>query len=208
MQNPEKFEHSTKMMEDLLMPFRQLLTMQKGSNMNQISRTEAIKQLCFKKLTALSAERRESHILDWWGIDEDDAEFSLLSADLQSQMLNSDEPPSDSENSNYDELILIALQAELKGVTNIFLSENLVTMGLGDNEVCGELEQLEICPCCEYQTLESRGEYNICGLCGWEDNDVNEVAQYSGPNHMTLGEAKSKFIEDAGNLPLDKWVKA
>jgi len=123
-------------------------------------------------------------------------------------MLKSDDPPIDSESSKYNELILIALQAKFRGVTNTFLSESMTTTELGEYEVCGEIESLEVCPCCEYRTLESRGEYDICCLCDWEDNGVNDVAQYSGPNHMTLGEAKEKFAENMGGLPLDKWVKA
>lgn len=25
------------------------------------------------------------------------------------------------------------------------------------------------CPCCGYKTLDSRGEYDICSVCFWED---------------------------------------
>jgi len=190
------------------MPSRQLSTTPRGSDINQISRNEAVHRLCEKKLSTLSRECRESHILDWWGIDREDAEFSLLSSELQCQMLKNDEPPSDSENSKYNELIFIALQAKFTGVTNTFLSQSMVTTGLGEYDICGEIERLEVCPCCEYRTIESRGEYEICGLCDWEDNGVTDVDLHSGPNHMTLGEAKEKFAETKGSLLLEKWVKA
>lgn len=176
--------------------------------MNRINRAEAVRQVCNKQLSMLDTQHRESHILDWWNIDEGDAEFSLLSVELQNQILKSDEPPSDSENYKYNQLILIALQAKLKGVTNTFLSESMAMNGLGKNEICGELEQLHACPCCEYRTLNTQGEYEICGLCGWEDDGINEITRYSGPNHMTLGEAKGMFIENMEELPLSKWVKA
>jgi len=192
----------------MLTPSKPQLTSQKGCDVNQISRNDAIYKLCKKKLSSLDTESRESYILDWWGIDEDDVEFSSLSAELQRQMLANEDPPNDSENYKYDELIIIALSAEFKGVTNAFLAENMITMGVGTYKVCGELEPLEICPCCEYRTLNSRGDYEICRLCNWEDNGADQLEQYSGPNHMTLGEAKKQFSENMGSLPLGKWMNA
>ena len=53
------------------------------------------------------------------------------------------------------------------------------------------------CPCCDYFTLEERGDYSICPMCFWEDDglDVDELEQHSGPNHMTLREARKNFLE-------------
>ena len=176
--------------------------------MNQINRNMAIEELCKKKLFSLDSQNRESYIMDWWGIDEDDHEFFRLSTELQSEVLANDNPPKDSNLSKYDELILVALFSEFKGVTNAYLIESMVAMGLGTYEVSGVIEILEVCPCCMYRTLEFRDNYNICGLCNWEDNGVNDIKIYSGPNHMTLGEAQDKFTESMADLPLGKWVKA
>jgi hypothetical protein len=51
------------------------------------------------------------------------------------------------------------------------------------------------CPCCDYFTLDRRGEYLICPVCFWEDdgNDLSNLDRHSGPNHMTLGEARKNF---------------
>ena len=51
------------------------------------------------------------------------------------------------------------------------------------------------CPCCDYFSLEDRGEYSICKLCFGEDDglDVAQVDRYSGPNHMTLREGRRNF---------------
>jgi hypothetical protein len=190
------------------MLFKQQLIMQRGCNMDRISRNDVITKLCMRKLSSLTKEDRDSYILDWWGIDNEDVEFSKLSAELQHQILENEDAPDDSENCKYDELILIALSTEYRGVTNTFLAKSMAMMGLGTYDVYGDVEKLEVCPCCNYRTLDSRGDYDICGLCNWEDSGVEEDGQYSGPNQMTLGEAKELFSNNMRNLPLDKWVKA
>ena len=53
------------------------------------------------------------------------------------------------------------------------------------------------CPCCRYLTLASRGDYDICPVCFWEDDgqddhDADEVR--GGPNYeLSLTEARSNF---------------
>lgn len=66
------------------------------------------------------------------------------------------------------------------------------------------------CPVCDCWTLESRGEYRICPVCFWEDDDfedlicvgvvpaserdVDPLDRYSGPNHgETLRTARANF---------------
>jgi hypothetical protein len=52
------------------------------------------------------------------------------------------------------------------------------------------------CDCCEYLTIEEPGMYEICPICGWEDQDQlfsdPEDAETS-PNHMTLAEAQENY---------------
>jgi hypothetical protein len=55
------------------------------------------------------------------------------------------------------------------------------------------------CPCCAYPTLTERDEYEICPLCGWEDDnqddpDADQV--WGGPNSdYSLSEARRNFAE-------------
>ncbi len=176
--------------------------------MRRIKRTEAIEKICESRLLTLNLGERESIILSWWGIDEEDIEFSSLSDQIRCQILENDEPPVSYENSMYDELILIALFSEYKGVRNTFIAEMMLAMSLGTYQVEGEVEPLEACPCCKYRTLEARGEYHICGLCYWEDCGVDEADQYSGPNHMSLGEARETLSRKWDKLPINKWLHA
>ena len=55
----------------------------------------------------------------------------------------------------------------------------------------------EQCPCCDFISLAERGNYLICKVCFWEDNgqDIDELDEHSGPNHITLREARSNFKE-------------
>ena len=51
------------------------------------------------------------------------------------------------------------------------------------------------CLCCGYLTLSERpsGTFEICPVCFWEDDGTLEASSGSGPNHMTLGEARANF---------------
>ncbi len=53
------------------------------------------------------------------------------------------------------------------------------------------------CPCCGYLTLEERGYYEICYLCGWEDDGQDDPyadENWGGPNgDCSLTEARENF---------------
>lgn len=51
------------------------------------------------------------------------------------------------------------------------------------------------CPCCGYKTLPSRGDYDLCPVCWWEDEGTGPW-EYSGPNNETLDEAQQAFLAD------------
>ncbi|MFJ2682308.1 CPCC family cysteine-rich protein [Pseudomonas sp. NPDC087342] len=175
--------------------------------MTNIHRNTAIKILIKEAFSTLTHDARESCILNWWGINENDLEFSLLSKELQHQLLANEELPTDTQNKLYDELVIVALSCEYKGVTNAYITGLLHKMGMSGYEVDGDVERLEACPCCGFRTLPSRSNYDICGLCSWEDNGVNDINRYSGPNRMKLGEAKEQFLTNMNALPLNKWAK-
>lgn len=53
------------------------------------------------------------------------------------------------------------------------------------------------CPCCKYLTLTTRGWYEICPVCGWEDDgqddhDAEELR--GGPNKVSLQKARSNYL--------------
>lgn len=57
---------------------------------------------------------------------------------------------------------------------------------------------LYTCPCCGYKTLseERRGSYDICGICGWEDDDIQfrDPDYEGGANVESLREAQQNYL--------------
>ncbi len=53
------------------------------------------------------------------------------------------------------------------------------------------------CPCCKFRTLHSRGEYEICQVCFWEDDGQDEHdadVVRGGPNHdLSLRQGQLNF---------------
>jgi hypothetical protein len=53
------------------------------------------------------------------------------------------------------------------------------------------------CPCCKYRTLQSRGDFEICKICFWEDDGQDEHdadVVRGGPNyHLSLRQAQANF---------------
>ena len=62
------------------------------------------------------------------------------------------------------------------------------------------------CPCCGFATLaEPLGSHEICGRCGWEDDEVQQrwPAYRGGANRASLCEAQAEFLRRAGaNAPV------
>lgn len=53
-----------------------------------------------------------------------------------------------------------------------------------------------ICPCCEFFTLHSKGEFEICEVCFWEDDPVQRMNPdyFGGANKVSLNQGKKNFI--------------
>jgi len=53
------------------------------------------------------------------------------------------------------------------------------------------------CPCCGYVTLPERGEYDICPVCFWEDDGIDDpdFDPSLSPNHMTLRQGRQNFLK-------------
>jgi hypothetical protein len=80
------------------------------------------------------------------------------------------------------------------GVVNAYLERRLAALGHAVS-VEGQVEDLRACRCCEFRTLPHAGEYDICPVCFWEDDGSSSEDAFSGPNRMTLREARAGFAE-------------
>jgi Cysteine-rich CPCC len=63
------------------------------------------------------------------------------------------------------------------------------------------------CPCCGYLTMreETRGTYEICPVCNWEDDGVQfaDPSFWGGANIQSLNEARENFREFGAALRED-----
>ncbi|WP_036669020.1 CPCC family cysteine-rich protein [Paenibacillus sp. HW567] len=160
-----------------------------------MNREEAIAAILKSAIEDLSKEEREEILIDWWGIDQDDPEFDKLPEILQSEMLQFDEPQRDAMDEVYNALLFVALRKKYLGVRNEYLSKIVSVILQVNQEVEGLQEELYSCPCCEFKTLPTKGEYYICPVCYWEDDGNRDPNYYSSPNHMTLAQACDNFIK-------------
>ena len=57
-------------------------------------------------------------------------------------------------------------------------------------------EVLLPCPCCGSNQITEQGGYEICDICGWEDDPVQSAdPSYSGgANKKSLNEAKREWL--------------
>jgi len=54
---------------------------------------------------------------------------------------------------------------------------------------------METCPCCGYKTLSERGAYEICPICFWEDDALqeNDPDAVGGANKVSLHQAQQNY---------------
>ena len=96
------------------------------------------------------------------------------------------------------------------GITNEYLSSLIETISGNRIEVIGEVEELYKCPCCGYNTLteefnKSKGTgYDICPLCGWEDDGTTDIDEYRSINKGSINDYRKKI---ATNSITNKWLK-
>lgn len=165
------------------------------SEVKKMNRDEAIAIILKSMIDDLSKEEREEILIDWWGIDQEDPEFYKLPETLQTEILQYDEPQKDAMDVVYNALLFEALRKKYLGVKNEYLSRKVSVILQFNQEVEGLQEELYSCPCCEYKTLPTKGEYFICPVCFWEDDGNVDPNYYSSPNKMTLAQARDNFIK-------------
>lgn len=158
-----------------------------------MTREEAKQQLAAARLPLLDEEDREGLLMEWMVLSDDEDELVLPPDAIPDEDFS--EEIVDPSLSKYDPLILQAIQQELKGVTNDYLKNQLIAMGVQADSVEGEVEEMESCPCCGYLALEKRKMYEICPVCYWLDDETEGEETYSDDNEMTLKQARENFAQ-------------
>lgn len=59
--------------------------------------------------------------------------------------------------------------------------------------------ELNPCPCCGSRIFTSLGQYEICNVCGWEDDPVQSTdPNYGGgANKQSLNQAKKEWFANS-----------
>jgi hypothetical protein len=63
------------------------------------------------------------------------------------------------------------------------------------------------CPCCGRATLETRGQYEICPVCFWEDDgqdNADASVARGGPNRVSLVEGRANFLRFGASVEADR----
>ncbi|MEX2975904.1 CPCC family cysteine-rich protein [Serratia fonticola] len=158
--------------------------------MKKISRKLALTHLAIIKITQCSEEDVDNIIsAEYLNEDGESIEYSDIFDDsIQEFLLN------------------YFIDVKLKGFINEYLQGYLEGLYKEPFSVVGKEDDLEECPCCGYLTLPSRGDYDVCSVCYWEDDGKpsSELDSYSSVNHSTLREYREKFEEknaELNNIP-------
>ena len=58
-----------------------------------------------------------------------------------------------------------------------------------------DIERRFSCPCCGEKVFTARGEYEICGVCGWEDDPIqfSKPDYTGGANTLSLNQARQAW---------------
>jgi hypothetical protein len=110
-----------------------------------VKRAQAIALLVEAELPALTRAERESMLLDYWALDEDDDEFGELPELLRAELRRGGDP-GDPMAAKYEPLLALALRARYIGVVHAYLEAALARLGHGAVKVEGTVELLEPCP--------------------------------------------------------------
>jgi hypothetical protein len=174
-----------------------------------LGREQAIRLIAETQTRSLSLEERESLIRDCWMCSLSGDEYSSISDEVRKE-IDDEIELTDFSSEKYTPLIVVSIMIEYCGVKNEFISTVLSSL-LGEQVIVeGFVEDRYPCPCCGYLSLPDQFDnraYDICKVCFWEYDGIEEDEKYSSPNHMTLGEGKNNYqLFGACELGLKKYI--
>lgn len=140
------------------------------------------------------AEQIEVMLLESWDAHPD---WALVSSDVRTEFEGQHLVDSASSR-RYDEVLLLWLRSRYAAATSDYLRAELNSFGVLVDTVEGGPESREACPCCGLRMLSTRGDYEICRVCWWEDDgqdgrDADVIR--GGPNYgLSLTQGRANVI--------------
>lgn len=95
----------------------------------------------------------------------------------------------------YQPVLLHQMKRKLRGVTNTYLSAYMYGNMNMSVDISGQMSKLLACPVCEYQSLPILGNWDVCRVCGWKSDPVQEAVpdESVGANGVSLNQARENF---------------
>ena len=97
----------------------------------------------------------------------------------------------------YQPVLLHQMKRRLRGVTNTYLGAVLYgTMDMSV-DVTGVMTPLLSCPVCDYRSLPVLGNWDVCLVCGWVSDPVQEAVPNEGvgANGVSLSQARDNYAQ-------------
>jgi len=179
-----------------------------------ISRDEAIAIISEMELRKLTDEDRAEQLdtmtqEDWRVVPG----WNQLAEDVRAEMESGREVDNPMD-TRFDPVLMVWLCDGYAAARNEFLNDLLEKAGHDYDEVTGEPASMIPCPCCGRCTLEGQEGFDICMVCGWEDDgqdntDANQI--FGGPNQgISLTRGRINFlisgIYDPAREELREWL--
>ncbi len=159
-------------------------------------RNEAIELISEHMLSQLTPEEEVEAIQAFFNDFIPDDLRPQLDPALLTQHDRHDVPPTIIPNDpRYQPVLLHQMKRRLRGVTNTYLSAYMYgTLGTSV-DISGEMTPLLSCPVCGYQSLPIRGNWDVCLVCGWVSDPVQEAVsdEAVGANGVSLDQARDNY---------------
>lgn len=163
-----------------------------------MQRTQAIQLIAEHMLSQLTPPEAVEAIQAFFNDFIPDELRPSLDPALADQHDRHDIPPTIIPNDpRYAPVLLHQMKRRLRGVTNAYLSALLHgKLGLAEG-VSGAMAPLLACPVCDYQSLPIRGNWDVCPVCGWISDPLQEAipGEAVGANSISLDQARHNYAQ-------------
>lgn len=159
-------------------------------------RSEAIQLIAEHMLGRLTPEEATEAILAFFNDFIPDDLRPQLDQALVAQHDRHDIPPTIFPNDpRYQVVLLHQMKRRMRGVTNAYLSAYMYGNMNMSVDISGQTTELLPCPVCEHRSLPIRGNWDVCLVCGWKSDPVQEAVldEPVGANSVSLNQARQNF---------------
>ncbi len=162
-----------------------------------MDRDEAIEKIAWQKLKGLNREDATELIIQFFNEPLKPSLREKLNITTIMQW-ETHEPPDDLKPGNpiYRPILLEKMGQPFRGAINEYLAEYLRTkLGLSVDKVEGDMPTWLACPACRFRTFAVVGNWDVCPVCGWSSDPVQEAIpdDPTGANGISLNEARRNF---------------